>query len=46
VLHRYGCDIIQGFFYSRPMPVAQLTTWLASGQAADPSSAVSNAPVT
>jgi diguanylate cyclase len=37
VLHRYGCDIIQGFFYSRPMPVAQLTEWLANGPAAEPS---------
>jgi diguanylate cyclase (GGDEF)-like protein len=36
VLHRYGCDIIQGFFYSRPMPVAQLTIWLANGPAAEP----------
>jgi diguanylate cyclase len=37
VLHRYGCDIIQGFFYSRPMPVAELTAWLANGPAAEPS---------
>jgi len=37
VLHRYGCDIIQGFFYSRPLPVAQLTTWLANEPAAEPS---------
>jgi diguanylate cyclase (GGDEF)-like protein len=37
VLHRYGCDIIQGFFYSRPIPVAELTQWLASGPAAEPS---------
>jgi diguanylate cyclase (GGDEF)-like protein len=37
VLHRYGCDIIQGFFYSRPMPAADLTTWLANGPAAEPS---------
>jgi diguanylate cyclase (GGDEF)-like protein len=37
VLHRYGCDIIQGFFYSRPMPVAELSTWLANGPAAEPS---------
>jgi diguanylate cyclase (GGDEF)-like protein len=37
VLHRYGCDIIQGFFYSRPLPVAQLSTWLANGPAAEPS---------
>jgi diguanylate cyclase (GGDEF)-like protein len=37
VLHRYGCDIIQGFFYSRPIPAAELTAWLANGPAAEPS---------
>ena len=37
VLHRYGCDIIQGYFYSRPIPAAQLTAWLANGPAAEPS---------
>ncbi|HEY0870240.1 MAG TPA: bifunctional diguanylate cyclase/phosphodiesterase [Acidothermaceae bacterium] len=37
MLHRYGCDVIQGYFYSRPIPAAQLTTWLAKGPAAEPS---------
>ena len=37
VLHRYGCDIIQGFFYSRPIPAAELAAWLANGPAAEPS---------
>jgi diguanylate cyclase (GGDEF)-like protein len=37
VLHRYGCDIIQGFFYSRPIPAPDLTAWLANGPAAEPS---------
>jgi diguanylate cyclase len=37
VLHRYGCDVIQGFFYSRPIPAAELTQWLANGPAAEPS---------
>jgi diguanylate cyclase (GGDEF)-like protein len=37
VLHRYGCDIIQGYFYSRPISAADLSTWLTNGPAAEPS---------
>jgi EAL domain-containing protein (putative c-di-GMP-specific phosphodiesterase class I) len=37
MLHRYGCDVIQGYFYSRPIPAAQLTTWLVKGRSAEPS---------
>lgn len=29
MLADYGCDWIQGYFLSRPMPVAALETWLA-----------------
>ncbi len=29
-----GCDLIQGFFYSRPMPREQLATWLTLRTAA------------
>jgi diguanylate cyclase (GGDEF)-like protein len=27
-LRRYGCDISQGYFHSRPLPADQLTRWL------------------
>jgi EAL domain-containing protein (putative c-di-GMP-specific phosphodiesterase class I) len=32
-LARFGCDIAQGYFLSRPLPAAALETWLA-GRAA------------
>jgi hypothetical protein len=28
VLHRLGCHICQGFLFARPMPAAQIATWL------------------
>jgi diguanylate cyclase (GGDEF)-like protein len=27
-LDNYGCDVIQGYFFSRPLPTAELTRWL------------------
>ena len=29
VLRRYGCDLAQGYFFSRTMPAAELEAWLA-----------------
>ncbi|WP_416398627.1 EAL domain-containing protein [Allohahella sp. A8] len=29
ILHRLDCDLIQGYFLARPMPLAALLTWLA-----------------
>ncbi len=26
-----GCDLAQGFYYSRPVPVQDLAAWLATG---------------
>lgn len=31
-LRRYGCPVLQGYLYARPMPVAELATLLKSGQ--------------
>ncbi len=28
VLQRLGCDVVQGYYYSRPLPAAALTDWL------------------
>jgi diguanylate cyclase (GGDEF)-like protein len=36
VLHRLGCDVIQGFGVGRPMPVAELATWLPRNLSAAP----------
>ncbi len=30
ILREMGCDQVQGFHLSRPLPMAELTTWLAS----------------
>jgi EAL domain-containing protein (putative c-di-GMP-specific phosphodiesterase class I) len=38
----YGCDVAQGFLISRPVPAAQLVTWLRA-RAEEPS-AVRRAP--
>jgi EAL domain-containing protein (putative c-di-GMP-specific phosphodiesterase class I) len=33
-LQAFGCDLAQGYYVSRPLPVAQLESWLAArGQA-------------
>lgn len=32
LLEGYGCDRLQGYFIARPMPAAQLMTWLGSWQ--------------
>ncbi|MFG1952969.1 EAL domain-containing protein [Micromonospora sp. NPDC048830] len=29
LLHAAGCDLAQGWFYARPMPAAELETWLS-----------------
>ncbi|MFB9234190.1 putative bifunctional diguanylate cyclase/phosphodiesterase [Plantactinospora siamensis] len=29
LLHAAGCDVAQGWFYARPMPAAELATWLS-----------------
>ncbi len=36
-LRRSGCDVAQGYLFSRPLPLAQLQTWLA-GRRARPAS--------
>ena len=28
LLKRVGCDMIQGYFYSRPLPIAEFEAWL------------------
>jgi EAL domain-containing protein (putative c-di-GMP-specific phosphodiesterase class I) len=28
-LRSFGCDIVQGYHYARPMPAADVSTWLA-----------------
>ena len=32
-LEIYHCDEVQGFYYAKPMPAADLPTWLAAWQA-------------
>jgi EAL domain-containing protein (putative c-di-GMP-specific phosphodiesterase class I) len=29
VLRRYGCDLAQGYYFSRPMPAEAFVAWLA-----------------
>jgi EAL domain-containing protein (putative c-di-GMP-specific phosphodiesterase class I) len=31
-----GCDLVQGYFYARPMPSDQLTAWLERRAIASP----------
>ncbi len=28
ILQRYGCDTVQGYYFSRPLPADQFNTWL------------------
>ena len=30
ILQRLGCDVVQGYFYSRPLPAEALAEWLAA----------------
>jgi diguanylate cyclase (GGDEF)-like protein len=30
ILEQYGCDMLQGYYFSRPLPVDAFTEWLAS----------------
>jgi EAL domain-containing protein (putative c-di-GMP-specific phosphodiesterase class I) len=41
ILTDLGCDIAQGYYYARPMPPEDITTWLTSQTAtlADPGAA-------
>jgi diguanylate cyclase len=32
VLRAYGCDVIQGYFYSRPLPARGLAEWLSTAR--------------
>jgi diguanylate cyclase len=34
-LAEYGCDVVQGYLVSRPVPAAQLVTWLRARDAAE-----------
>ena len=34
-LRRAGCPTVQGYFFARPMPAAELITWQAGAQASD-----------
>ena len=27
-LRRYGCDVVQGFYYARPMPMEDYAQWM------------------
>ena len=33
--HEYGVDVLQGFYYARPMPVEAFPAWLASREATE-----------
>ncbi|MEA2218723.1 MAG: hypothetical protein QOJ35_1349 [Solirubrobacteraceae bacterium] len=40
ILGRYGCDVAQGYLFSRPVPAAQIDELLASSSSPSPSPAV------
>jgi EAL domain-containing protein (putative c-di-GMP-specific phosphodiesterase class I) len=42
-LSLFGCDIVQGYFFSRPVPAASLETWLAERVAEGATEAVGGA---
>ncbi|WP_312228497.1 sensor domain-containing phosphodiesterase [Pseudescherichia sp.] len=35
MLKAYGCDEAQGYYFSRPIPAAEIPAWLANGSAVD-----------
>ena len=35
MLKEYGCDEAQGYYFSRPIPAAEIPAWLAKGSAID-----------
>lgn len=35
MLKAYGCDEAQGYYFSRPIPAAEIPAWLAKGSAVD-----------
>lgn len=35
MLKEYGCDEAQGYYFSRPIPAAEIPAWLAGGSAVD-----------
>jgi EAL domain-containing protein (putative c-di-GMP-specific phosphodiesterase class I) len=38
ILERHGCDVIQGFLYSKPVPLAEIKAMLTSGATLPPGS--------
>jgi len=32
LLHAMGCDLVQGYFIARPMPLAELMVFLTRGE--------------
>ncbi|MEU8085843.1 EAL domain-containing protein [Micromonospora sp. NPDC049101] len=46
MLHAAGCDAAQGWFYARPMPAAELVTWLARYRPVRPTGGHPQADVT
>jgi EAL domain-containing protein (putative c-di-GMP-specific phosphodiesterase class I) len=39
-LHAIGCDVVQGYALSRPLPTADFLRWLATHPVAGPAAAV------